>query len=473
MKLPNIINHIRFAGTSKVLIASAFVLTLAAAVGFSTLAQPNSAVAADFSANAIMKGGTQGNAGYFVSQLKKNAPGDYNVIYPKWGLDTSEYDRFAQTAVKGVAHKDGRITVGNQTIATEAYSLGRQAINGNKYPVTYSNGKTYHWGYSKDVFGSSSLPVLVMFNDNGEMDSAVIDDCGNPITGKKVTHSYSCKALNMNKDASKKNTYTFTTNAVTSSNVSVAKVVYDFGDGTTETKTKVSDVATHTYSKPGNYTAKVSVHINLPGGKTKVVTPAGDCIKKITIQEEPKPIFACEALTPRLVKGNNEYTFTAKASTANGATLTSADFNFGDGTTANGVKPTATNTVAVPHTFAKAGNYTVTASLTFNVGKDASNPKCKTTVKITEKTCKDTPTAPECQPPKTCADTPNAPECQPPKTTCADTPTAPECVTPPKELPKTGPVEFIGSAIGLSSVAGAGYYYLGSRRNLVSTILKR
>jgi hypothetical protein len=52
----------------------------------------------------------------------------------------------------------------------------------------------------------------------------------------------------------------------------------------------------------------------------------------------------------------------------------------------------------------------------------------------------------------------------------AQPPTPPS--TPPA-LPSTGPVEIIGSAVGLGTAVGATAYYGNSRRNLIAQMLKK
>ena len=232
-------------------------------------------------------------------------------------------------------------------------------------------------------------------------------------------------------------TYTFSSVAIISSSVHATKVVYDFGDGSSDTETSNATKVTHTF-KPGSYTVKATVYFS--DGSTS--NTAG-CTKKITIPQPPAT-YMCDNLDLIVVNANNrEYQFTAHASTTGNATLLDANFNFGDSTTANGVKPTANNTVSTNHTYATAGTYNITATLDFTVDGKAVSTTCKTSV-----TTKQPPV--ECLPGIPVGDS----RCNPKPP-----------VTPPV-LPSTGPSDILGSAFGLSGIVAAGTHYVRSRKDL-------
>ena len=193
---------------------------------------------------------------------------------------------------------------------------------------------------------------------------------------------------------------------------------------------------------------------------------ARKCTKPIKVEEVKEPVYECKELTAITVnKEKREYRFTATFRAEGGATFRDADFDFGDGQTAQGIKANTATTVSAPHTFAEAKEYTISATLHFNVASGVQDKKCE--VKI----------SPEKTPPAECPEKPGSglpvghPDCKPQD--CTSNPERPECQKGPEVLPSTGPTEIIGGAIGLSSLAGAGYYYLGSRRNLLSSLLNR
>ena len=135
----------------------------------------------------------------------------------------------------------------------------------------------------------------------------------------------------------------------------------------------------------------------------------------------------CNALT--VTKGDGR-TIEAKVSyTANGATLKTVTYDFGDNST-----PLTTDKTDVNYTYAKDGNYNVTANLLFSVnGKDqtVSSDSCAKTVSFT---------------------TPG-------------TPTTPTTPGTPSELPNTGAGDVFAIFAG-ASVAGAIAYRLFLSRRL-------
>lgn len=148
---------------------------------------------------------------------------------------------------------------------------------------------------------------------------------------------------------------------------------------------------------------------------------------KVKVQKKttppPAPQFKCDALTVskisgRTIKAEVKYTAT------NGAALESVSYNFGDGST-----PLVTDKTSVQYTYAKDGNYTVTATLAFSTGKETGG-----TSKCTAQVSFNTPVEPP--------------------------------VTPPTEpeLPNTGAGSVIGIVAGASAAGTALHYGLALRR---------
>ncbi|HET8708837.1 MAG TPA: PKD domain-containing protein [Candidatus Saccharimonadales bacterium] len=420
--------------------------------------------------NAIMRCGA-GTPASFIANAKANKPSDLQTIYAASGLSTSEYSRFASTAKKGTVYKStGKIVVDGQTVINNVWSFGRQT-RAHQW-VHKINGKTYYASYSKDMMTVPSTPVMVMFDKTGNVEFAVMDSCGNPMMGKKVTPKYSCDLLQKTAVSGKKDTYRFTTKASASNNAKVAKFVYNFGDGTTATTTSGSKAVEHTFKKPGNYNVTVTVYVNVPGGNTATVTSA-KCKTTVTVAKppvkpQPKPYYQCVALFGSIVnKDNLEYKFVVTTKQGNGATLKSADFNFGDNQTAKAVAPATANTVSTTHSFAKEGKYTVTATVHFTVSGTDKSVTCETPVDTgttPPPVCKydhNLPAnSPECGPcefnhelPKT------SPKCTPP-VLGASTPTPPK----PTVLPNTGAGSMIGLFLGTSIAGGALYRWRLARK---------
>lgn len=264
-----------------VLGAAVFVAALSLATSFGTQAT----FAGDCSANAIMNCGAANRAD-FISKVKANTSGDLQTIYNAYGLSTSDYSRFASSARNGYAYKDGRVVVDGRTVVTDSKSIGRHVKSYSK-PVVIG-GKTYHESRAQDIYLSSSLPVMVLFDSKGRVETIVMNDCGNPVRGNPVNPSYSCDHLN--KYYVEKNTYDFSTNTTAVKGATIAKVVYDFGDGSaTVTKTNPSEKVRHKYTKSGTHQAKVTVYVKVPFGDTQVLAPAGGCVREVVIAETKKP----------------------------------------------------------------------------------------------------------------------------------------------------------------------------------------
>lgn len=440
------------------LLVTGFGLVLASVLGYGivTATAAHAQLPQDCDNNSIIYCGFQDKNG-FQTAYNQNKYGDLHVLYAdsRFGFKPSDMSRFMSSAVLATAYKDGRIVLDDgRVVATNAWSLGRKAFDGQRESITIGN-TTYYWSHTQYSFLSNSIRAYVLMdNDNKYMQFAVLTSCGNPITGTKPT--FQCDMLQKQKNSD--TSYEFWTTATANNGASVQKVHYDFGDGTSADNNSAAAHVAHTYSKPGDYHVTVTVTYNV-NGHTQTESVQAKCQTVVSVPQPPKPVFTCDNLSAVAIQGTaNQYTFTATGSGTN-ATLVSGKFDFGDNQNASGIKTQDGKTVITPHQYANAGTYTIKAYLTFDAGTTTETAKCTATVTINQ-TCANTPNAPECQP-KTCQNAPTLPGCQP---TPPPTPT---------QLPSTGPAEIVGSALGLGSIAGAGMYYRGSRKNLIDLILKR
>lgn len=103
---------------------------------------------------------------------------------------------------------------------------------------------------------------------------------------------------------------------------------------------------------------------------------------KVHKKEAPKPVYSCDALNVDVL--NNRQISASVAFTAkDGATFSSVDYDFGDGTAALHTNSTA----AVNHTYAKDGTYTITSTVNFKINVDGQvkdvSSKCVKKVTIT------------------------------------------------------------------------------------------
>lgn len=428
-------------------------LAVGGLVGGATLTVSRVSAAGDCDNNAIIHCGFSSASG-FISDVRNNSDDvghhDLQSVYAHQFvsgqfLSSSIYGDFASHAVAGTAYKDGRIVVNGQTVATGTSSIGRLESFQGSNPKSYVVGSTTYWGnVNSQSFASDSLPVYVLFNDQGTMQFAVLKSCGNPVFGPPVKTSASCNSLQKTAVAGQLNTYDFTASTNVQGNARIVKYVYNFGDGTTQTVTSnFGQAVRHTYTKAGTFTATVTQFVSVPGNDNLQLPVISMCTKTVTVT---LPFYSCTSLTGAILDQSKfEYSFTATASYGNGATFTGADFTFGDGKSQTGVKPSTSKTVTVTHTYAQAGNYNIAALLHFTVnGKDVTaSHSCTASV---------TPTTP---PTSTCKPgvPVGSPECLPPCQPGSSVPPESAQCQPPS-LPNTG----AGNTIAIfSAVAVAGF----------------
>lgn len=443
------VNHLRYAKTSKLLVASAVILLGAGVVAFNAITASQHAAAAglprDCDNNSIIYCGAT-TKDEFVQKYNQNANGDLKTVYEHFGLSPDELSRFQSTAKMGTVYKDGRVVVDGKVVGTNARSIGRHSIPGSS-PMNIG-GKTYYMSPNSTAFQSNSIQAHVMMNGD-KVEFIALTSCGN---GVEVTQpDYRCDMLN--RTQVDRDTFQFSSKVTAKDGAKLTKVVYDFGDGQKVEKTSATEVVTHNYAKAGNYTAKVTAYFEV-NGETKTHTSA-ECTKPVEVK--PAPGYDCTALIAKKIT-RTKYEFTATSEVSGGATLKDASFNFGDNQTAEGIKPKEANKVVIEHNYAKEGTYTITATLNFNIADGVKSAKCEAKVTVAPEDCKSNPNRPECQP-KECK--PGIPEGD---ARCKETPT---------ELPSTGPADMIGSALGIGGIVTAGGYYLRSRRDLLSVIFKR
>lgn len=392
----------------------------------------------DQDSNAIIFGGVSSPSD-FINTVKANNSGnghhDLQSVYAHQffsgqNLTSSMYSDFASHAVSGTAYKNGTIKLSNgQVVANSTMSIGREAsFQGSGYKTFTFGSNTYYGNTNDKAFASDGLPVYVLFDSTGTMQFAVLKSCGNPIFGPPVKTSASCNSLQKTAVAGQLNTYDFTSSTNTTGNASIAKLVYNFGDGSAAkvVTSNFGQAVRHQYTKAGNFTATVTVFANLPGHPNTQLPSVSMCAKTVTVV---LPVFNCVVLTPtELDKTKFTFRFVVTARASGGATFVSTTYTLGDGVTK--VVKASGLTTTLDYTYAKPGNYNVSARLFFLVNG-------KTVPATNECTASVSPTAP---PVSTCK--PGIPVgdkrcevCQFDSSLPVD---SPQCVAPTGELPNTG-----------------------------------
>lgn len=441
----------------------------------------NAALPRDCDNNSIVYCGSV-TAGELATKYRENKTHDLPAIYNSYGLSANEMTHAGSYSRMGEVRKDGRVIVGGRTVATDAQSIGRHNMAGSHPKVI--GGRTYYESPPSTSFVSQSIAAFVFFDSNGDFKAAVLTSCDNPLSARKPV--YRCDSLTKNKIT--RTRYSFTATATANSGATIVSYTYDFGDGHKTTTTARS--AEHTYANPGTYRVKLSVNVSVHG-VAKTVSSAHCQVNIVVETLPPTPVYSCDSLVTNRIS-RTEHNFTGRATARNGATIVNYTFDFGDGS-----QQTVTNPVNVRHTYVRDATYTTTMTVKVKVsGVDrvVGSNNCKVQVIVSPNECKpgipvgDDRCKEECKPGIPVGDDRCKEECRPgipvgdDRCTPCEIPgkehlpkNSPDCVEVeiPEELPQTGPMDFIGGALGLSSLVGAAYYWYASRRGLLAEFLKQ
>jgi len=405
---------------------------------------------------------------------KANKTGDLPAVYSHFGISASMINSVTESNL-GAINKDGTIVLNGKTVATGAYSIGRQNIY-HPSTVMMINNNPYYRHIPLNTFGVNTIRAWVFTDAQGKFLAAILTSCANPFGATPIptpptpptpppvpTPTYKCDSLTASQPINRTE-FNFTGSASAANGATVASYNYNFGDGTAVSA--VGTTANHTYTNPGTYTATLTANISV-GGKTVQTAATPSCTVAVTVA--PAPVASCTALDVRVLKiEDNSYTYALSYEAKNGATLTTAHFDFGDQTSKN---YTAAELANVTHAYATAGTYKITATLAFAGVSSVQNPSCSANITIAPEMCSILPSVPK-----------NSPLCTP----CTVIPdktnipaSSPECVVPPVTppvtplLPHTGPSDVIVGGLGLGSMIAAGFYWYSSRRDLLSAMLNR
>jgi hypothetical protein len=375
---------------------------------------------------------------------------DLGTIYAHFGLTTDKYDKFASQAVEGTLFRDGHVEVNGQTVMTNALTLGRTSLGkpaSVRKPVNIG-GTTYYQSTPDVSFAASraSLPVMVLFDDNGVATTVVMNACGNAVEGQPKTPTAVCTALNATQPdvANKPNTYSFTTNASFTNNAALSRVVYHFSDGSADVTTNSLTAAVeHTFTKDATVT--VTVYAKVPGGH-EIQSSVVNCEKQI---KHVAPMAVCTALVPvALDNKNQKFRFTIKTATKNAEVKSASmvvDTNAADAVTTKD----SDGNYFKEYEFTDTAKHVIVATVTFTTAEGDTTASCDAKVQSSK--------TPVCEIP--------GHEGQPINDQCGyckpgvpigDVKCTPVPPTPPT-LVNTGPGDVLGMFAGTSALGAVGH----------------
>lgn len=421
MKLP-------FSGRlkSKRLLVLAFAVVLAG-LGFST---SQAACLSNDNSNDIMECGFT-SAADFATKATANAPGDLDNVYSHYGLTPSEYSRFASSAKAGKVSTNGDVTVGGKVVATGAKSLGRNAKSAST-PVSIDN-VTYHESNIGNVTTRDN-DVTVLFDDEDTVEFVVMNICGNPI---KVTPNKPEEPEEPEEPA-----------------VEVTKTV-----GGVETKRvalNTNFTYTITVKNTGNVDLKEVTLTDTPDDSITLVSAEDGTITDNTWEYTLETLAVGKSETFKLTAKVTEYVSGNLKNTVCVATPTIPDEDPADCDDAFVTVPQPEKIEVCEIATGKI--ITINEADRDNTKHaDKDSVKCK--IEVCDLTTKNIVTISrerfEANRDRYTED----------KTRCEKT------TTPPTTLPSTGTGEIVAGMMGAGSLAGAGYYWRASRREIIRRIL--
>ena len=148
--------------------------------------------------------------------------------------------------------------------------------------------------YTQNTVGKYSVEAQVVVKVDGVEKVATDADCKKEfeVKNEEVKNEYACTQLELIEKS--RDSFEFATTAKATGNVTIKEVKVDFGDNSSAV-VDYGKNATHTYAKPGTYTAIASVTFSVDG-KTVADVSSDDC--KVEVVVEQPPVEECKPGIP-------------------------------------------------------------------------------------------------------------------------------------------------------------------------------
>jgi uncharacterized repeat protein (TIGR01451 family) len=363
-----------------------------------------------------------------------NSAGSIHNIYDWFKISSSDISGMESDAVSGSVNRDGDVYAGSTLVATNALTAGREDISGSTKRV--DNGTTFYSRKPSVSFLDGSLSAMVVMK-NGVFQFAILNSCGNPVTGTPKKPNYSIlKQVRAEGSSSYSSNVTVksgttvqyqitvsSTGAVPVDNVKVrdslpSDITYTSGslkwNGNSISSAKASDFfgsnglimaslkngskSVFTFNAVAGKTSATSNSckaetLNNEGYISTTGLSTEQSGAKVTTQCTPPPpqvTLTCNelTLTPGSIDqttGDQSYALTATGSAKN-ATITGYNFTFGDGATKT-INTSATS-ASTTHTYVP-GTYTASVNVAATAdGKsyNATSANCQKSITVKQPT---------------------------------------------------------------------------------------
>lgn len=372
-----------------------------------------------------------------ITDLTTGSPDDQAAVAAHFGLPASEYDNFKNHAVMGTAKQNGEV-VDNEgrVVMNNAWSIGRVQFSYGSPYTPLSGVGSFFKSMHTDVL-QQDLPVMLMFDEEGSVQTAILTSCGNPSNGEKVKSGAKCKDLIMTPVEGKKNTYSFTTDATKFGHAQFVKFEYFADEGNGEkllgTGDSPTDAVEATFTKDA--TVKVKITVSVPGNKQRVIV-SDHCVKEVKVHKDVV-FHVCKALVATAVDSTNrKFRFTVHTDQSATVKVVSANFILdGSATVKDVTDKDEAGHIFKEYSFTDSKEHTVSAVVNFEVDGKSVQSKETCEAKVT----------PEKKP-------------VPIKVLSVKT-------TTPQPLPETGPAGMIGLFAGVSAAGAAGHHLFRNYRS--------